>query len=44
VIDARAFGYPVQSLADVPPGRYRVLALALSAELHRVTSARGKVS
>ena len=27
VIDARAFGYPLHSLADVPPGRYRVQAL-----------------
>ncbi len=27
VIDARALGYPVPSLTDVPPGRYRVQAL-----------------
>ena len=27
VIDARTFGYPLRSLADVPPGRYRVQAL-----------------
>jgi hypothetical protein len=27
VIDARALGYPVPSLRDVPPGRYRVQAL-----------------
>jgi hypothetical protein len=27
VVDGRAFGYPVNSLADIPPGRYRVQAL-----------------
>src|SRR2546427_8916773 len=27
VIDAGAFGYPLESIAQVPPGRYRVQAL-----------------
>jgi hypothetical protein len=27
VVDAKAFGYPIRSLADVPPGRYRVQAM-----------------
>jgi hypothetical protein len=27
VVDARAFGYPLRSLAALPPGRYRVQAL-----------------
>jgi hypothetical protein len=27
VVDARAYGYPIRSLADVPPGRYRVQAM-----------------
>ena len=26
-VDAKAFGYPIRSLADVPPGRYRVQAM-----------------
>ena len=27
VVDAAAFGYPIRSLADLPPGRYRVQAM-----------------
>lgn len=27
VIDAKAFGYPIRSLTDLPPGRYRAQAL-----------------
>jgi len=26
-VDAKAFGYPIRSLADLPPGRYRVQAM-----------------
>jgi len=27
VLDAKAFGYPLRSIADLPPGRYRVQAM-----------------
>ena len=27
IVDARAYGYPLRSLADLPPGRYRVQAM-----------------
>ena len=27
VVDAKAFGYPIRSLVDLPPGRYRVQAM-----------------
>lgn len=39
-IDARAFGYPVRSLADLKPGEYRVQALLDIYETYRLADGR----
>ena len=39
-VDATAFGYPLRSLRDVPPGRYRVQALLNRYETFRLADGR----